>query len=186
MNESDILNLIKNDQWMMDVLRVARGLDLPDWMIGAGFVRNKVWDYLHSFENKEVQTSDIDLIYYDPNDLSEETEDKYQRDLSQMLDVDWSATNQARIHVFHGREEQYKNSEEALSEWIETPTCVAVRLNKDDSLSLFAPHGIDDLVNLVVRPVPIPNNRKDADVYKKRIEEKKWQEKWTKLLIFNI
>ena len=46
MNEQDIINLIKNDEWMMSVLGEAEKLCLPDWMIGAGFLRNKVWDFL--------------------------------------------------------------------------------------------------------------------------------------------
>ena len=61
MTEQDILDLIAKDEWMMGVLRTARSLHLPDWMIGAGFVRNKVWDYLHGYENIEVPTADIDL-----------------------------------------------------------------------------------------------------------------------------
>lgn len=66
MTESDILNLIKNDKWMMDILRIAERLNLPDWAIAAGFVRNKVWDYLHGYNNPCVDTADIDLVYYDP------------------------------------------------------------------------------------------------------------------------
>src|SRR3989344_341827 len=42
MTEKDILDLIKIDKWMMDILRVAEKLNLPDWIIGAGFIRNKV------------------------------------------------------------------------------------------------------------------------------------------------
>lgn len=36
MTEKDILDLIEKDEWMMDVLRVVRTLNLPDWIIGAG------------------------------------------------------------------------------------------------------------------------------------------------------
>ena len=43
MTEQDILKIIENDKWMMDILHVAERLNLPDSMIGAGFVRNKVW-----------------------------------------------------------------------------------------------------------------------------------------------
>jgi hypothetical protein len=51
MNEEVILKLIENDPWMMEVLMTASDANLPDWMIGAGFVRNKVWDYLHGYSN---------------------------------------------------------------------------------------------------------------------------------------
>ena len=67
MNDRDILNLIREDDWMMNILSIAERLNFPDWVIGAGFVRNKVWDYLHGFSRKEVATADIDLVYYDLN-----------------------------------------------------------------------------------------------------------------------
>ncbi len=35
-NEMDILNLIKEDKWMMDILEAASTLNLPDWWICAG------------------------------------------------------------------------------------------------------------------------------------------------------
>jgi len=181
MNEKDILDLIRQDRWMMGVLQTAQELSLPDWMIGAGFVRNKIWDCLHGYENTEVQTADIDLIYFDSKDLSEEQEKKYDHELTKVLNINWSTKNQARMHEKHNRMEQYKNTEEALSEWVETPTCVAVRLEDNDILSLFAPHGIDDLVNLVVRPSPTFIN--DLEIFWKRIKSKDWERKWPKLKI---
>lgn len=65
MIRKDILNLIEKDEWMMNILHIAEKLNFPDWVIGAGFVRNKVWDSLHGYSKKEVETNDIDLVYYD-------------------------------------------------------------------------------------------------------------------------
>jgi len=64
MTEQDIINLIKNDKWMMAVLKEADKLNLSDWMIGAGFLRNKVWDYLHNIKREIADTRDIDLVYF--------------------------------------------------------------------------------------------------------------------------
>ena len=169
---------------MMEILRAARALDLPDWMIGAGFVRNKVWDHLHGFDDAGTPNSggsDIDLIYFDGSDLTWEKEIAYDERLKAIVDANWSAKNQARMHIKHDREDEYKNSEEALSEWIETPTCVAVRLENDDTLTLFVPHGIDDLVNLIVRPSPVYLN--DLELFWSRVKGKHWQEKWPKLVV---
>lgn len=181
MTRADILKLIRSDQWMMDVLLVARSANLPDWMIGAGFVRNKIWDYLHDFANKEVPTADIDLIYYDTSNLSEDREKEVDQLLKNKLDINWSVKNQARMHTVHHRAKPYKNTEEALAEWVETATCVAVRLEDDDTITLFAPHGIDDLVNLVVRPTASFLN--NLDVFWARIKSKHWEQKWPKLTI---
>lgn len=177
--ETDILNLIKSDPWMMKVLKAASSLNLHDWMIGAGFVRNKVWDYLHGYTNVEVPTADIDLIYFDASDTREDTEKAYDEQLTKILDINWSVKNQARMHIKHDRELPYANTVEALSEWVETPTCVAVRLEPNGELTLFAPHGVDDLVNLVVRPTP--SHRQDLDTFWGRVNGKHWLEKWPKL-----
>ena len=65
--KDDIINLIQNDKWMMDILEQAKKLNLPDWWIGAGFVRSKIWDVLHEYKERTPMSasSDIDLIYFD-------------------------------------------------------------------------------------------------------------------------
>ena len=180
MTKDQILSLIEQDGWMMDVLRAVRDLHLPDWWIGAGFVRAKVWDYLHGYKIR-TPIADIDVIYFDSKNTNEEIEEKYQAQLhSVMPKENWSVTNQARMHTEHN-DAPYKNSEEALSCWVETPTCIAVRFEEDNVLSLIAPHGIDDLVKCIVRPTPACKKR--MDVYRERIAEKNWKAKWPKLNI---
>ncbi len=179
MNEDDILELVRADPWMMRVLRAAAALDLPDWMIGAGFLRNKVWDHLHGFSNPQVPTADMDLIYFDPSDVREEREKEYNRRLRALCDVNWSAKNQARMHGATG-ELPYTSAADGLAHWVETATCVAVTL-RGGRLRLIAPYGIDDLVKLVIRPSPC--FRRDIQALKKRAASKQWLEKWPKLQI---
>jgi len=181
MTEEQILDLVRADPWMMQVLAVARSIDLPDWMIGAGFIRSKVWDHLHDMSRNQAMTADIDLIYFDPLDTSKLTEKTHDRVLTQRLDIDWSVKNQARMHVKNNRAHPFHNTLEALSEWVETPTSVAVKLDENDILRLFVPHGIDDLVNLIVRPTPAFQEK--PDIYKKRLREKRWEKTWTGLRI---
>jgi hypothetical protein len=178
MNEKEIINLIKEDKWMMSVLQEAEKLHLPDWMIGAGFLRNKVWDHLHGIKQEIADTRDVDLIYFDVANQNE----KYDRDLSARmqgkLGLEWEIVNQAYTHKWHNRSIPYKDSTEALSEWVETPTCVAVTL-QNGKPKIIAPLGINDLVNLIVRPSPTA----DIETFKKRYINKKWLEKWPKLKI---
>jgi hypothetical protein len=177
MTEQDILDLIEKDEWMMKVLRTASELNLPDWMIGAGFVRNKVWDYLHGYTSIHDTTSDIDLIYFNVEDKKEETEKKYDRLLKEKMDVNWSVKNQARMFSINNTE-PYISSEDAISNWVETATAIAVKL-QDNKLILIAPHGISDLVNLIIRPVPLFKNNTERIV--ERAEKKQWLKKWPKL-----
>lgn len=46
MTEDDLARLVRGDDWMMRVLRAADMVALPDLWIGAGFLRNAVWDWL--------------------------------------------------------------------------------------------------------------------------------------------
>ena len=175
MNEQDILNLIRNNDWMMKVLGAAKKLDLPDWMIGAGFVRNPVWNHLHGHAREHG--TDIDLIYFDSDDPNEKTEKRYEAQLRADFPADWSVKNQARMHLLHG-DRPYRSSEDALAHWVETATCVGVYLTGNGELELVAPHGIDDLVNLVVRPGPLHTSPEEVRV---RVRKKQWLERWPKL-----
>jgi len=66
---ADIEQGISEDEWMMETLRIVERLALPDWYVGAGFVRNKIWDVLHDYA-KRTPLDDIDVIYFDPSDIS--------------------------------------------------------------------------------------------------------------------
>lgn len=174
--------MIKGDEWMMNVLIEANKLNLPDWMIGAGFLRNKVWDYLHGIKRDIGDTHDIDLVYFDKVNQNEGEDERYSKNMKGVLGLDWEIVNQAYTHRWHDREVPYANTAEALSEWVETPTCVAVTLI-NGSPKIIAPHGIDDLVNLIIRPTP--SHKNNLDIFYNRIESKKWLLKWPKLKIIN-
>lgn len=76
-NEKDIIQLIKEDEWMMDILRAVKSLHLPDWWVCAGFVRSKIWDVLHGFKER-TPISDIDVIYFDDGNTDELEEKKLE------------------------------------------------------------------------------------------------------------
>jgi hypothetical protein len=176
MNEQDILNLIKNDKWMMDILREAETLNLPDWIIGAGFIRNKVWDYLHGYSKPKVDTADIDLIYYDPNGNNEEADQKLSQKLKNNTGINWEIVNQCYAHVWNNLP-PYESAEDAISTWPETATSIGVKI-EDGELKLIAPCGIYDLVNLILRSNPkFPDG---IEKVKERAKEKQWLEKWPK------
>ena len=178
MTEQDILNLIKEDKWMMNILRIAEKLDLPDWVIGAGFVRNKVWDYLHGFNKSRVDTADIDLVYYDPSGNDQKADEELSEKLKKETGIVWEVVNEAYAHEWNNLP-PYKSTEDALSQWPETVTAIGIKLENGE-LKLVAPYGIDDLINLIIRPSP-----KFADInkVKERIRQKRWQEKWPKLKV---
>src|ERR687886_1017047 len=44
-----VQRILRSNEWLMSVLHAARAVDLPDWFVGAGAIRNPVWDYLHGY-----------------------------------------------------------------------------------------------------------------------------------------
>jgi len=179
MTEQEILNLIASDEWMMNILRVAAGLRLPDWAIGAGFVRNKVWDRLHGYSRPGVDTADIDLVYFDPGGNDEEADRALSEKLKNETGLTWEIVNETYAHKWNDLP-PYVSTEDAISQWPETATSIGVRL-EGGVLKLVAPNGIDDLVSLTLRPTPKFSG--GIAKVKERAEKKKWLEKWPKLTL---
>ena len=62
---------------------------------------------------------------------------------------------------------------------LETVTAVGVRLEADDSLTVIAPLGTDDLLGLCCRPTAF--GRTQRSEYEARINSKRWRELWPKV-----
>ena len=175
--ENRLIEIIKKDLWMMDVLKTVRDLKLNDCWIGAGFVRNKVWDIIHEIDRTEL--NDIDVIYFNKSNTTKDFDLAIEDKLRIINpDLNWSVKNQSRMNVRNGHKE-YDDCNDAISFWPETATSIAVRLNFEDQIDYLAPYGLEDLFNLLV--IPTPNF--DLTVYNERIEKKRWKEKWCKLEI---
>lgn len=176
-NEADILELVYQDIWRMEVMRAVRSLDLPDCWVAAGFVRSKVWDAMYGIESTELP--DIDVIFFDSVDVAEKREKELEVRLNLICaGLKWSVKNQARMHV-RNQDEPYLSCADAMSKWPETATAIAVRLEEDDSLKLLAPLGIADLLAGIIRPTP--HFMCKLNVFWLRQSSKKWQKIWPKL-----
>jgi uncharacterized protein len=179
-----VLTIIKEDKWMMDILKAAKTLDLPDWWICAGFVRSKIWDTLHGYTNK-TSLHDVDVVYYDSSNISESSEKKWEHQLFNILpDVPWSVKNEARMHIINNIP-PYTSTIDAISMFPETATALGVKLDKDDNLILAAPHGLEDVLNMELRPAPhIKTSRELTAIYEERLRKKNWPATWLKVKVF--
>ncbi|WP_342563959.1 nucleotidyltransferase family protein [Paenibacillus sp. FSL R7-0345] len=182
-NEQDLLQAVKEDPWMMDILAAVSTLGLPDCWVCAGFVRSKVWDLQHGFSSK-TPLADVDVIYFDPDDLREETEKIREARLREIdSSVPWSVKNQARMHVINGLA-PYTSSTDGMAHFPETATALGLALTPQDGLRLSAPHGIRDAIGLVVRPSPFFTATPQLQsVYEQRVAKKNWRAVWPLLQV---
>ncbi|MBX9946290.1 MAG: nucleotidyltransferase family protein [Reyranella sp.] len=174
---SSIARIIAEDAVAMEQLRAVRALCLPDWCIAAGFVRNRVWDHLHGIVPARPPV-DIDVLYYDATDLSKETEQAFEARLEGLLPAPWQVRNQARMHLWKELP-QHRDTADAMTCWLETVTAVGVRLETDDTLSVVAPLGTDDLLGLRCRPTAYGRTRRAE--YDARVAAKRWSALWPKV-----
>ncbi|MBD7936868.1 MULTISPECIES: nucleotidyltransferase family protein [Cytobacillus] len=177
-NEGDILQLIRDDEEMMAVLKAVKQLQLPDWWICAGFVRSKVWDTLHHFQER-TQLPDVDVIYYDNQQLNENIEKQYEKKLHKILPhIPWSVKNEARMHSVNSLP-PYRSSEDAIAKFPETATAIGVKLDSENQLVITAPWGIEDLIHLRIKPTPFfAASRERMQLYESRMISKGWNKRW--------
>ncbi|MBO0603089.1 nucleotidyltransferase family protein [Sporosarcina sp. E16_3] len=182
-NEEDIIASIQEDKWMMGLLKCAQSLNLPDWWICAGFIRSKIWDVQHGFDER-TRIQDIDVIYYDRTNMEKSLEKEYEEALKRLLPaIPWSVKNQARMHSVNNVS-PYTSSIDAISSFPETATALGVKLDERNNVILTAPHGIHDVVNLRVKPTPSFYGQKEQmKIYDERIRDKNWRAVWNKVEI---
>lgn len=178
----ELIKIIKNDQYMMDTLQIVSLLNLPDWWISAGFVRNKIWDIVHDYKDR-TEYNDIDVIYFDPSNLEETIEKEYENQLKKVRPgIPWSVKKQARMHLRNGTA-PYESSIDAVNQYPECPTAICIKLCNDEVL-LHYDYNFEELFEGKVKPTPYFTKLERKNVYLKRIGEKAWHHKWPKLKIY--
>ena len=181
-----ILILEKNKD-LMDILDYMYELNLPNFYIVAGSVFQTIWNY---YDNKPLnyEIKDIDIIYYDDIDLSRESEQELQKEISEHLkkiniNYEFDVNNEARMHIWKKENEninidQYKNSEDAIDQWIATVHAIGIT-KENGNIKIYAPYGLSDIFSKTIRPIKHKTNSKD--LYDRKV--KSWCERFDGLNI---
>ncbi|WP_239163495.1 nucleotidyltransferase family protein [Paractinoplanes rishiriensis] len=145
----------------MRVLEVVREADIPDAWVGAGVLRDLVWDQVYGWGFVPGRVRDVDIAYFDLGDLSAGNDDSVTGDLYRRWpEVPWEAKNQAAVHTWYpdrfggGPVPALTSIHDAVRTWPETATAVAARLRPHDAIEICAPFGVDDLLDGVWRRNP--------------------------------
>lgn len=171
-----VRGVMRADRDRMAVLAAVSTLALSDGWVAAGFVRAAVWDALHGFETA-TPLDDIDVVYFDPRHVEPENDRELEAALRRLLPgLPWSVRNQARMHTRNG-DRPYRSSADAMAHWLETPTAVGLALRDSREIGILAPFGLDDLLDIVIRPTPHARAHR-PDAFRERVQSKPWLRQW--------
>jgi hypothetical protein len=174
----DIERLLEAHADLHALLLHVESLGLPDCWIGAGFIRNTIWDVLHGRAIDVSRLNDVDVLFFDPGDIRRERESDLEHRLCEIAPgAIWSVKNQARMHLRNG-DAPYRDTFDAVVHWAETATAIAARSLRG-KVEVMAPHGVQDLLNLIVRPTTAFERK--MGVYRERVLSKDWPARWPKL-----
>jgi uncharacterized protein len=173
-----LIDWVEADSWRMNKLRIAASLELADWCIAVGFVRNLAWDRLHGYEHASP-LSDIDLVYFDRATCDRERDEKIEARLNREEPATrWSVRNQARMHLRNG-DPPYGSTEDAMHYWPEIETAVGVRFDAARRIEIVSPFGLASLFDLRITHNP----KRAPDVFARRVAEKRWLSIWPRLTL---
>src|SRR5258708_12342840 len=134
----------------------------PSWYLVAGCLYKTVWKMVTT-QPPEAGILDYDLAYFDGSDLSWDAEDAVigaGRQVFADLAVPVQIRNQARVHLWYEQKfgvpcHPHQSAEAAIDTFEATTACLGVRLQSGGRWRIYAPHGLADVFNLVVRPNPV-------------------------------
>ncbi|WP_448317281.1 nucleotidyltransferase family protein [Streptomyces sp. CO7] len=178
--------LSRNDV-LTEVLHRAPQLRLPGWYLTAGCLFQTVWNVVTGRPPADG-IKDYDLFYFDDRDLSWEAEDAVIRAAEQVfagLPAEVEIRNEARVHLWYEEKfgvpcTPYTSTEAAIDSFAATTCCLGVRLGPSGRWRVYAPHGLADVFNLVVRPNPVLAPR---EVYETKAV--RWRRQWPELTVLD-
>ena len=166
---------------LLGPLRAVAALGLPEAWIGAGPLRNAVWDALSGLAPGSNPPGDLDVVWFDPARATPEADAAAEAALLAAHPgpvAPWSVRNQARMAARNGHP-PYVSTLDAVAHWPETATAVAARWTPaSGGVEVAAPWGLADLLARVVRPTPRFAAGEGARVFAARAEAKGWTRRW--------
>jgi uncharacterized protein len=158
MTESGFLTLIHTNPVNTALLERLPALGLHQCYLTAGCLFQTVWNH-RSGKAPDADIRDYDVFYFD-TDLSWEAEDAVIRRVdgcTRDLGVKVEVRNQARVHLWYaerfGRPRApLTSSRDGIRGFLVECTCVGVGVRSGE---LYAPFGLDDLWNGILRPNPV-------------------------------
>lgn len=181
---SVLREILFKSEAFIQIFETAPMLKLPNWYVGAGFISQTVWNALSGFPLLQ-NIKDVDLVYFDNDDLTEEGENKTADMATQLfkgLPIEFDVINQARVHVWYEGYfgypiAPYQSVEAAINTWPTTATATAIR-NENGEFKVYAPFGLNDLLGMIARPNKVQITE---EIYLTKVN--RWKTAWPNLKV---
>ncbi|QIY66516.1 MULTISPECIES: nucleotidyltransferase family protein [unclassified Streptomyces] len=178
-------SVLSQNEVLTDVMTRAATMELPGWYVTAGCLFQTVWNVVTG-RPPTSGIKDYDIFYFDGTDLSWEAEDaaiKAGQEVFAGLPAEVEIRNEARVHLWYEQKfgvpcPPHESTEAAIDSFAATTCCLGVRLEADGGWRVYAPHGLSDVFNLVVRPNPVLAPR---EVYETKAA--RWRDEWPELTV---
>ena len=162
----ELIYVLKKSEIFEIVFSFLKTSEIPNWFISGGFIQQIYFNFKHGFD-LHTGIKDIDVVFFNQLDLSK----SYERDAESVLMALLPSSlivpdvkNQANSK-FGYKMNPYRDIFEAIDSFPTTTTAIGVR-GTENSLFVYAPFGLYDLDNMILRP-----NKKQ--ITKKEVYEKK-------------
>jgi uncharacterized protein len=179
--EKKLISLVERNLFVLRLIQAIPTLGLPNCYVAGACIAQTVWSLSHGFE-AHFGIKDIDLVYFD-TDLSQEKEREQQARVHHLFanfPMAIDVINEARVHLWYKNSfgydiAPYTSVEEAISTFPITAGVLGIR-SCNNSYNIYAPLGLEDVLNNLVRP-----NKKQItkDIYEAKLE--RWQQVWPNL-----
>ncbi|HEY9762172.1 MAG TPA: nucleotidyltransferase family protein [Trichocoleus sp.] len=144
-----------------EVLPAIAHLELPNWWLAGGAVRNTVWRALFG-ESCNLVINDFDVAFFDL--MGDRTQEQVAKNAltEQFPNCKFDVKNQVSFARWRTGRRTYDSTEDGVADWLHTATAVGVRVTAQGEWQFFTPYGLSDLFEGIVKPTPAHEYNPDA------------------------
>ena len=159
-HETEFRRIIESDPDIGALLAAMRSFSAPDLWLVSGVLFQTVWNVLEG-NSRGHGILDNDLFYFDP-DASEEAEDRWIKRAAAHFAFaprEVQLRNQARVHLWYPKKfdipyPQLHSSCDGINQFL-MPVCMIGIRPASGGIEIYAPLGLDDIFNRLIRPNPL-------------------------------
>ena len=174
MSEKYLVDTISNIPEIMELLKILNDVELPNHYLAGGSITQAVWN--RKLGNEPLhRVKDFDVVYFDQDEVISDKEYESLIDSRKRHLVPVDVKNQAKVHEWYGRKfgnsiEPLTESEDGIRMWL---PCFAVGVRLvEGSVKVFAPFGLEDQINMVVRPNKTAMSKENYDAMNRSFKQR--------------